>query len=155
MCKRSDSGKGVGLPFPSPSTGSRRPNSRKLLWRLLGKLAGKLSALGGVPGELLRRVPILHWIGFWQNGFFVDLGSHILTRILSPDCFSSFLWVKVPKKSSKKVPDKICQNLYNKNLQHISAEGPGQKGKGNLRSSFPGNSLLAQPFSGIGAPGPC
>ena len=30
-----------------------------LLWRLLGKLLGKLGVLEGVPGELLRRLPLL------------------------------------------------------------------------------------------------
>ena len=73
--------------------------------------------------------PVFVRVGFWQNGFFADflfLSRRIFSRILSPDFFSSFLWRKCPEKSSKKIPGKILQHLYNKNPRHISAEGPGQ-----------------------------
>ena len=40
---------------------------------------------------------------------------------------------KCPEKSSSKIPVKILQNLYNKNLQHISAAWLGQV----LRSQGP------------------
>ena len=33
---------------------------------------------------------------------------------------------RCPEKSSRKIPGKILQKLYNKNPRHISAEGPGQ-----------------------------
>ena len=33
----------------------------------------------------------------------------------------------MPRKSSRKFPGKLPQNLYNKNPRHISAEGPGQQ----------------------------
>ena len=36
------------------------------------------------------------------------------------------MWEKCPEKSSRKIPGKILQNLYDKNPRHISAEGPGQ-----------------------------
>ena len=53
-----------------------------------------------------------------------------------PDFFADFLvgffllifvGKKCPEKSSKKIPGKILQNLYNKNPRHISAEGAGPK----------------------------
>ena len=47
------------LAIPLPSSVPRSHNSPKLLWRLLGKLAGKLGVLGGVAGKLLRRLPLL------------------------------------------------------------------------------------------------
>ena len=52
-----------------------------------------------------------------------------------PDFFADFLpgffllifvGKKCPEKSSRKIPGKILQNLYNKNPRHISAEGPAQ-----------------------------
>ena len=55
-------------------------------------------------------------VGFWQNGFFrgfLFLGRRIFSRILSPD-FSHFCGKKCPEKSSRKIPGKILQNLYNK-----------------------------------------
>ena len=60
------------------------------------------------------------------------------SRILSPDYFSSFSWGKVPRKSSKKIPSKILQNLYDKNPRQLSAEGPGQKLKINYFRSTDG-----------------
>ena len=54
---------------------------------------------------------------------FLFLGRRIFPRIFSPDFFFSFLWEKVPRKSSRK----ILQKLYAKNPRHISAEGPGQE----------------------------
>ena len=67
-------------------------------------------------------------VGFWQNGFFADFyfWAAGFFRIFSPDFLSSFLWEKSPEKSSRKIPGKILQKLYNKNPRHISAEGPGQ-----------------------------
>ena len=56
--------------------------------------------------------------GFRQNGFFRGfffLSRRIFSRIFSPDFFSSFLWEKIPRKSSRKIPGKILQNLYDKN----------------------------------------
>ena len=41
--------------------------------------------------------------------------------------FLIFVGKKCPEKSSRKIPGKMLQNLYNKNPRHISAEGPGQK----------------------------
>ena len=45
-------------------------------------------------------------------------------------CCRIFLLISVEKKcpeqSSRKIPGKLLQNLYNKNPRHISAEGPGQ-----------------------------
>ena len=68
-------------------------------------------------------------VGFWQNGFFVDFYfwaagffRGFCRRIFSPH----FCGKKCPEKSSRKIPGKILQNLYNKNPRHISAEGPGQ-----------------------------
>ena len=43
-------------------------------------------------------------------------------RIFSPH----FCGKKCPEKSSRKIPGKILQSLYNKNPRHISAEGPRQ-----------------------------
>ena len=43
-------------------------------------------------------------------------------RIFSPHSCG----IKCPEKSSRKIPGKILQILYNKNPRHISAEGPGQ-----------------------------
>ena len=40
--------------------------------------------------------------------------------------FCHFCGKKCQEKSSRKIPSKILQNLYNKNPRHISAEGPGQ-----------------------------
>ena len=68
-------------------------------------------------------------VGFWQNGFFADIyfwaagfSRGFCRRIFSPH----FCGKKCPEKSSRKIPGKILQNLYNKNPRHISAEGPGQ-----------------------------
>ena len=57
---------------------------------------------------------------------FLFLSRRILSRILSPDFFSSFSWEKVPRKILQEIPDKILQMVYNKNPQQFSAEGPGQ-----------------------------
>ena len=48
---------------------------------------------------------------FWAGGLFADF---------LPDLFS-FLWEKWPENFSKKIPDKILQNLYYKNPRRISA----------------------------------
>ena len=67
----------------------------------------------------MQGVCLFFRVGFWQNGFFrgfLFLGRRIFSRIFSPDFFSSFLWgKKCPEKSSRKIPAKILQNLYNKN----------------------------------------
>ena len=90
-------------------------------------------------GIITIRITTVHWrsylpskfrVSFCQNGYFRRfpfLSRRIFSRILSPDLFSSFSWEKCPEKSSKKIPGKILQNLYNKNPRHISAEGPGQQ----------------------------
>ena len=65
---------------------------------------------------------------FWQNGFFAGflfLSRRIFfrgfcCRILSPH----FCGKKSPEESSRKVPDKILQIIYNKNPRQFSAEGP-------------------------------
>ena len=69
-------------------------------------------------------------VGFRRNGFFVDFYfwaagffRGFCHRIFSPH----FCGKKCPEKSSRKIPGKILQNLYNKNPRHISAEGPFQK----------------------------
>ena len=67
-------------------------------------------------------------VGFWQNGFLADFyfwAAGFCRRIFSPH----FCGKKCPEKSSRKIPDKILQILYNKNPRQFSAEGPGQ----NLR----------------------
>ena len=56
---------------------------------------------------------------FWAAGFFRGFSR----RIFSPH----FCGKKCPEKSSRKIPGKILQNLYNKILQHISADCPGQQ----------------------------
>ena len=43
------------------------------------------------------------------------MSRRIFSRIFSPDFFSSFCGKKCPEKSSRKIPGKILQNLYNKN----------------------------------------
>ena len=56
-------------------------------------------------------------VGFWQNGFFADLyfsGAGVFRgfsrRIFSPH----FCGNKCPERSSRKIPGKILQKLYNK-----------------------------------------
>ena len=75
---------------------------------------------------------------------FLFLGRRIFSRIFSPDFFSSFCWKKCPEKSSRKIPGKILQNLYNKNPRHISAEGPAQTIR--YRSD---SSLIQHPQKGV------
>ena len=55
------------LPFLRPSTGPRSPNSRKLLWRLPGKLPAKLGALEVVPGHAPQQFP--------QRGMEIGIGN--------------------------------------------------------------------------------
>ena len=50
--------------------------------------------------------------------FFVDFVAGFFLLI--------FVGKKCPEKSSRKIPGKILQNLYNKNPRQLSAEGPGQ-----------------------------
>ena len=61
---------------------------------------------------------IIFRVGFWQNGFFADFYfwaaeffREFSRRIFSPH----FCGKKCPEKSSRKIPAKILQNLYNKN----------------------------------------
>ena len=63
-------------------------------------------------------------VGFWQNGFFADFYfwaagfcRGFCRRIFSPH----FCGKKCPEKSSRKIPDKILQILYNKNPRQFSA----------------------------------
>ena len=77
-----------------------------------------------------------------------DFGRTDFSRIFifePPDFFADFVagffllifaGKKCPKKSSRKIPGKILQNLHNKNPRHISAEGPGQQKKGWFASHF-------------------
>ena len=89
--------------------------------------------------------PNLLGLFFWHNGLF--------SRIFifgPPDFFffgfsrrsfsPHFCGKKWPEKSSRKIPGKILQNLYNKNPRHISAERPGQ----NTLQDFGGNSLRCE-----------
>ena len=78
------------------------------------KISPKRKFLGSVPGRTdFSRIFI-----FVPPDFFADLVAGF---------FSHFCGKKCPEKSSRKIPGKILQNLYNKNPRHISAEGPGQK----------------------------
>ena len=68
-------------------------------------------------------------VGFWQSGFFTDFYfwaagfcRGFCRRIFSPH----FCGKKCPEKSSRKIPDRILQILYNKNPRQFSAEVPGQ-----------------------------
>ena len=68
-------------------------------------------------------------VGCWQDGCFAgfifeppDFFANFIAGLFSPPFYGK----KCPEKSSKKSSGKILQNLYNKNPQHISAEGPGQ-----------------------------
>ena len=85
-------------------------------------------SLGNSLGSL-RRVSEKFRVGFWQNGFFADFyfWAAGFFRGFCRRIFSRFCGKKCPEKSSRKIPGKILQNLYNKNPRHISAEGPGQK----------------------------
>ena len=47
----------LGLRPGWAARGTPRPNSPKLLWRLLGGLPGKIGVLGGVPGVVLGKLP--------------------------------------------------------------------------------------------------
>ena len=78
-------------------------------------------------------------VGFRQSGFFADFYFRaagffrgFCCRIFSPH----FCGEKCPEKSSRKIPGKILQNLYNKNPRHISAEGPGQKSQKTFENEF-------------------
>ena len=55
---------------------------------------------------------------FGPPDFFMDFVARFVLLI--------FVGKKCPEKSSRKIPGKILQNLYDKNPRHISAEGPGQ-----------------------------
>ena len=66
--------------------------------------------------QTYKKTRTLHFSDFWAAGFFRGF------------CHQIFFFVgKVPRNSCRKIPGKILQNLYSKNLRHISAEGPGQK----------------------------
>ena len=72
--------------------------------------------------SILRACSLVEWkvrAGFRQNGFFADFYfwaagffRGFSRRIFSPH----FCGKKCPEKSSRKIPGKILQNLYNKNL---------------------------------------
>ena len=79
---------------------------------------------------------------FFHRGSQQKLGSVLAERIFSrififepPDVFADFVagfsphfyGKKCPENSSRKIPGKILQNLYNKNPRQLSAEGPGQQ----------------------------
>ena len=68
-------------------------------------------------------------VGFCWTDFFADF-SFWAARLFRGFCrwiFSPhFCGKKCPEKSSRKIPGKILQHLYDKNPRHISAEGPGQ-----------------------------
>ena len=68
-------------------------------------------------------------VGFWQNGFFTDFSFEPPDFCLDfvAGLFLHYCGIKCPEKSSRKIPGKILQNLYNKNPRQLSAEGPGQK----------------------------
>ena len=84
----------------------------------------------GLSGPVMRDTARLSLrVGSWQNGFFADFYfwaagffRGFSRRIFSPH----FCGKKCPEKSSRKIPGKILQNLYNRNPRHISAEGAGQ-----------------------------
>ena len=67
-------------------------------------------------------------VGFGQNGFSADF-CFWAARFFRGFCrrIFSFSWEKCPERSSRKIPGKILQNLYNKNPWRISAKGPGQE----------------------------
>ena len=64
------------------------------------------------------------------------LSCRIFSQILSPD-FSQLCGRKWPEESSKKIPGKIFQILYNKIPRHISAEGPGRHQTHVLHAAHP------------------
>ena len=56
------------------------------------------------------------------------MGRRIISRIFSPDFFSSFLWGKSAQKNPPgKCPGKSSKIYTTKILQHISADWPGQE----------------------------
>ena len=69
------------------------------------------------PAKLVQCWPAIFGSDFGRTDFsrIFIFGPRIFSRIFSPDFFSSFLWEKCPEKSSRKIPEKILQNLYNKN----------------------------------------
>ena len=83
-----------------------------------------LQVLGSVSAERIFRE-------------FLFLGRRIFFAGFCRRMFSSFLRgnQKIPpEKSSKRIPDKILPNLYNKNPRHRSAEGPDQQVSPDMRS---------------------
>ena len=70
-------------------------------------------------GSVFGRTDFSRIFIFGPRGFFRGFSR----RIFSPQ----FCGEKCPEKSSRKIPGKILQNLYNKNPRHISAEGPAQE----------------------------
>ena len=85
---------------------------------------------GATSKNVKNRQKVLGWhvcrLGsdFSRNFIFgpPDFFRGFCRRIFSPH----FCGKKCPEKSSRKIPGKILQNLYNKNPRRISAEGPGQ-----------------------------
>ena len=69
-------------------------------------------------------------VGFWQNGFLADLifeHPDFVADFVAGFFLLIFVGKKCPEKSSRKIPDKILQILYNKNPRQFSTEGPGQQ----------------------------
>ena len=88
------------------------PNSRKLLWRLVGKLAGRLEAPGGSGnccGDCRFSTPQGLGSVFWQNGCFADFHfwaagffRGFYRRIVSPLFVGESAQKNPPGKFSKK-----------------------------------------------------
>ena len=115
-------------PWGKPKKSILRPTEPQNPWKRRGKHKKQRNTSQRKNKEFPSKENVR--LGFWQNGFFADFYfwaagffRGFCRRIFSPH----FCGKKCPEKSSKKIPGKILQNLYNKNPQHISAEGPGQK----------------------------
>ena len=64
-------------------------------------------------------------VGSRQNGLFADF--YFSATAFFRGFSRRICGQKCPEKSSRKIPSKILQNLYNQNPRQISAEGPGQQ----------------------------
>ena len=82
--------------------------------------------VGGREKKNQHKAHKLIRVGLWQNGFFADFTfeppDFLADFVAGLGIFSHFCVKKCPEKASRK----ILQNLCNKNLRHISAEGLGQ-----------------------------
>ena len=92
--------------------------------------APEITAISGCDGNSQSQSQKSRFlrVGFWQNGFLADFNVRAagFCRGVVAGFFSHFCGQKCPEKSSRKIPDKILQILYNKNPRQFSAEGPGQ-----------------------------